>query len=150
MAPASRIAQKTHLKRTTCYQVLEQLCQKKIIKKHLKSKMRYYEAIPINELLNLIKTSIDDLNLTFKNLENNKNELEKMYQKNIGTTTLSFYEGFEDIKQAYDSILHTPDQEIYSLTRRQFNINNHPLKSYWNKYLNERLSLKKMSYNLIN
>ncbi|MBP8016648.1 hypothetical protein KAZ01_01450, partial [Candidatus Gracilibacteria bacterium] len=150
ISPASLIAKKSNLKRTTCYQILELLCQKGIIKKHIKSKLRYYEAISIDDLITFVKTNIDDLNNSYENLKKNKNDLEKIYQKQIGDTSVSFYEGFDDIKQAYDSILNTNDNEIYSMTKKQFSTSNHPLHTYWQKYLNHRLSYKKMSYNIIN
>jgi sugar-specific transcriptional regulator TrmB len=150
ISPASLIAKKTNLKRTTCYQILEQLCQKWIIKKHIKSKLKYYEAISIDELMYFIKKNVDDLNLAYKNLKKEKNELEKIYQKNIWDTTISFYEWFDDIKQAYDNILDSWDSEIYSLTKKRFSTSNHALSQYWIKYLNHRILYKKTSYNIIN
>ncbi len=149
-SPASLIAKKTWIKRTTCYTMLEWLCQKNIMRRIIKSWMRYYEAIWIEELSDFLKWNIDWLLTDFKELERNKTELQKLYVKNIWDTKISFFEWFDDIKQAYDGLLREQDDEIYSLVNRDFNIKNHPLKEYWDKYYYKRLELKKMSYTVSN
>ncbi len=148
ISPASTIAKKTGIKRTTCYQILEQLCQKRIVKRHLKAKMKFYEAITLDELSAFLKSSINDLQKNYSDLEQNKQDLEKLYQKNIWDTQISFYEWFDDIKLIYDWILDADDNEIYSLTNRDFVMKKHPLKEYWDKYFLRRIVKNKYSYTI--
>lgn len=148
ISPASTIAKKTWIKRTTCYQILESLCQRNIMKQSMKSKMKFYEAVSIDELSILLKNNIEELQSNFSIIEQNKQELEKLYQKNIWDTKISFYEGFDDIKHAYNDILNADDEEIYSISNRDFNIKKHPLKEFWDKYFYKRIEMKKMSYTI--
>jgi sugar-specific transcriptional regulator TrmB len=114
----------------------------------MKSKMKFYEAISLDELSNFLKSNIEELNKNFEILEKNKTEIEKLYQKKVGDTFISFHEWFDDIKNVYESILEEDDDEIYSLVNREFNISKHPLKSFWDKYYYKRLEKNKMSYTI--
>jgi hypothetical protein len=58
----------------------------------MKSKMKFYEAISLDELSNFLKSNIEELNKNFEILEKNKTEIEKLYQKKVGDTFISFHE----------------------------------------------------------
>lgn len=148
-APASSIAQKANIKRTTCYQLLEMLSEKGIIKKHIKSKIRFYSAITLEELEKKLKSSIWDLSSGLQIIERNREEIERSYSKNYWNTRVSFYEWFDDIKNAYEEILDSDDKEILTFAKKDFNIKTHPLKSFWDKYYYKRLELWKESFNIV-
>jgi sugar-specific transcriptional regulator TrmB len=147
-APASRIAQKTSIKRTTCYQILEQLCERKIMQRHIHAKTRYYTSATIPELLDIFEKQIENLNSAHTQLQENQKHLEKMYNKTIGETEIIFYEGWDDIKNIYDQILNEKDKDIYSIMKKQ-DTKDHPLSSYWKQYLARRIKAKKHSYSLV-
>ncbi len=147
-APASRIAQKTRLKRTTCYQLLEDLVKRNIIKRSIKYGVRYYTAATPSELVVILDKRSEPLLAAKSQLAKNISEIEKFYHGGAQNTAISFYEGYDEIKLIYDKILAQDDSDIYSILRKM-DTTNHPLSEYWKKYLKERLAKRKKSYSIV-
>jgi len=146
--PASRIAQKTGLKRTSCYQILENMVKNNLIKRGLKYGIRYYTAATPQELVKLLEKKTEPLEEAKILLNKNLSEIEKFYRMGNSSTSIAFYEGFEEIKLVYDKILAQDDPQIYSILRKM-DTTNHPLSSYWKQYLKERIKRKKKSFSLV-
>jgi sugar-specific transcriptional regulator TrmB len=147
-APASRIAGKIGLKRTTCYQLLENLVQRNILKRSLKFKTRYYAPASPKELAILLDKQITPLNDAKALLEKNTKDISSFYYQKEKNTEIAFYEGFDEIKLIYDKLLQQNDKEIFSVIKKH-ETTGHYLKSYWQKYLNQRIKLGKKSFSLV-
>jgi len=147
-APASRVAQKTRLRRTTCYQILENLVGKKFIKRNIRFGVRYYSSLSPEELAARIEENLQPLANARDMLTERNREIRLFYGKQASEAKISFYEGFDEIKLIYDKILAEEDREIYSLLRKQ-DTTNHPLQSYWKKYFKKRLALDKHTFAIV-
>ncbi len=147
-APASRIAAKTGLKRTTCYQLLENLVKRNLVKRSISHNIRYYSAVSPKELQRALQNSIKPLeeaqNLISKNLQ----EINKYYRPSQQETQVGFFEGYDEIKTVYEDILAQEDREIWSMVRKEETAG-HPLKSFWQSYLKQRIEKGKKSYTFV-
>ncbi len=148
LAPVSQIAKKTGLKRTTCYQIIENLVKRKYIRRYIQHGMKYYAAASLEELKQLLDKQAAPLEEARNLLAHDTSELKKFYNVGTADTQISFYEGYEEIQLAYDKVLDQEDSEIYSLLRKEETAN-HPLKKYWEKYLQKRQQLGKKSKSLV-
>jgi sugar-specific transcriptional regulator TrmB len=148
LAPVSQIAKKTGLKRTTCYQIIENLVKRKFIRRYIQHGIKYYAAASPEELQQLLDRLAAPLEDARNLLGGDRDELKKFYNAGADDTQISFYEGYEEIQLAYDRVLDQEDQEIYSLLRKE-ETSNHPLKKYWEKYLQKRQQLGKKSLSLV-
>mgnify|MGYP001575212830 FL=1 len=70
-SPASIIAKKAHVNRTTAYDILEQLIEKGVIVSFEKQKTKYYEALPPAKLVAYLKYQSEK----FAQLSNKANAL---------------------------------------------------------------------------
>jgi len=147
LAPVSQIAKKAGLKRTTCYQIIENLVKRKFIKRYIQHGIKYYAAATPEELQQLLSKMVAPFDEA-RGLLTDTAELKKFYNIGRNDTQIAFYEGYEEIKLAYDKILDQGDGEIYSLLRKE-DSSAHPLKKYWEKYLRRRLEQGKKSYSMV-
>lgn len=147
-APASRVAQKTRLRRTTCYQILENLVQKKFIKRHIRFGIRYYSALSPSEISAKIEETLQPLTSAKNLLEESNKEIRLFYGQKNPETKISFYEGFDEIKLVYEKILEEDARDIYSIIRKQ-DTSDHPLHGFWKKYFKKRLALGKQTYSIV-
>lgn len=106
-ATASRISQKSGIKRPTTYIELENLIKKGLVSQSNKRNLKYYTAQSPKVILAI--------------LEENKKELEQNMASllSLGTAidrkpSVRYFEGEDGIKEAYRDTLATPDQEIQS------------------------------------
>lgn len=106
-ATASRISQKSGIKRPTTYIELDSLIKKGLVSQSNKKNLKYYTAQSPKVILAI--------------LEENKKELEKNMTSllSLGTAidkkpSVRYFEGEDGIKEAYRDTLATPNQEIQS------------------------------------
>jgi HTH-type transcriptional regulator, sugar sensing transcriptional regulator len=104
---ASRIAQKSGIKRPTAYMELENLIRKGLVSQSKKKNLKYYTASNPKTILSI--------------LNENKNEFEKNIAGllSIGTAidkkpSVRYFEGEEGMKEVYRDTLSIPNQEIQS------------------------------------
>jgi sugar-specific transcriptional regulator TrmB len=106
-ATASRISQKSGIKRPTTYIELENLIKKGLVGQSRKKNLKYYTAQSPKVILEI--------------LTENKKELERNMQNllSLGTAidrkpSVRYFEGEDGIKEAYRETLAVPNQEIQS------------------------------------
>jgi sugar-specific transcriptional regulator TrmB len=147
-APASLVAQKVRIRRTTCYQVLENLVKQGLIKRSIRFGIRYYSALSPSEIEARINDTINPLINAKESLQKDSKEIRRFYGQKSPEAKISFYEGFDEIKLVYEKLLAEEDKNIYSILRKQ-DTTNHPLQPFWKKYLKKRLALGKTTYALV-
>jgi len=104
---ASRISQKSGVKRPTTYIELENLIKKGLVSQSMRKNLKYYTAQSPKMILSI--------------LDENKKELEQNMASiiSLGSAidkkpTVSYFEGEEGLKEVYRDTLSTPNKEIQS------------------------------------
>ena len=134
----SPIASLAKVNRTTCYNILETLVQKKMV-----SKSRYHGKLAY---------SIDDPNQLIKNLEEQKREMEstlerarsfqteisKRYSGKRTKPIITYVEGIEGIKQLYDDSLRCQNKKEGIRAYASIRDVNVELGDYIQRYYQER------------
>ncbi len=147
--PASTIAKKLTIKRTTCYMLLEKLVSKGILDRSVRKNVRYYQAVSIKHLENRIDDQLASLQEAKQQLKDNAKEFTLLFQNIEEDTEVVFYEGYDEIKKAYEKILYEDDPVIYSMTKKQVT-DSHILNTFWKSYLAKRLDLGKKTVSVVN
>lgn len=146
---ASIIAKKLEVKRTTCYLLLERLVKKGIVERTIRKAIRYYQAIDLETLEKVINKQIVIFEEAKQKLLDHKQALKLLYRNHEENTEVMFYEGYDEIKKAYEKILDIEDKEIYSMMKKE-NTQDHEMHTFWQKYLKARISLKKKTFSIVN
>lgn len=111
LAKASKIAQKSQVKREGSYYILKTLQEKGFVSEIIKSGVKYYNAIPPKRILEIIKEEKQKEEETIKNL---LPELEALQKVAISQPKVEFYEGEQGFKTAISKVTEKPNQLIYA------------------------------------
>jgi sugar-specific transcriptional regulator TrmB len=95
--PASIIAKKCWLKRTTIYPMIEKLCVKGLLSKFIKSNTTYYHALEPEILVEKFKQNSHNASIALKNIESFLPVLKNL-KWNQDEVKVSYFEGFEGLK----------------------------------------------------
>jgi len=114
------IVHKAGIKRTTTYSVLENLIQKKLVLLVEKGGKREYFAEDPKKIGSLFEAQEKELNKKKQRMLEMLPELSSMYNAHATKPKISFYEGEEAIKSAFDETLELPaGSEILSYTNSE-------------------------------
>jgi sugar-specific transcriptional regulator TrmB len=101
MSPASVIARKSKLKRTTVHEILRRLSERGLTEYFVRKQTRYFSALPPRSLLDKYESHVTSLREALPKLLAVENRI-------VGKPKVSFYEGKEDLKRLYlDAITDT-------------------------------------------
>jgi sugar-specific transcriptional regulator TrmB len=103
--PASTIAKKAEINRTTCYVILNSLIDKGLVTSYNKASIKYFSASEPDNLLEFIKAQKKRLERYSQELEENIETLYQIEQGNTAKPKLTVFEGFENTKNIYNDIL---------------------------------------------
>ncbi len=104
---ASRISQKSEIKRATTYMELENLIKKGLVSQSRKKNLKYYTAESPKMILSIIEENKKDLEQNLKNMISLGSAVDKK-------PTVRYFEGVEGIKEVYRDTLEKTDKEILS------------------------------------
>ncbi|MBU2523925.1 hypothetical protein KKG71_01905 [Patescibacteria group bacterium] len=104
-SPASLIASKVNLKRTTIYHIIEDLIKRGFVKKTIHHNITYFNPVNPEQIDNLIDTKINYLNNIKKDLKTHLAVLQTLQNKPIEKPKITYFEGVEGAQKAYDDIL---------------------------------------------
>lgn len=104
---ASRISQKSGIKRPTTYIELENLIKKGLVSQSKKKNLKYYTAQNPKAILEILEENKKDLEQSMTNLISLGTAIDKK-------PSVKYFEGEEGIKEAYRDTLTIPGQEIQS------------------------------------
>ncbi len=104
---ASRISQKSGIKRPTTYIELENLIKKGLVSQSKRKNLMYYTAQSPKVILEILDENK-------KELEQNLNKILALGNAKDKKPSVKYFEGEDGIKEAYRDTLATPDQEIQS------------------------------------
>jgi sugar-specific transcriptional regulator TrmB len=114
------IVHKAGIKRTTTYSVLENLIQKKLVSLIEKSGKREYRAEDPKKIPGLFESQEKELTKKKQRMLEMLPELSSMYNAHATKPKISFYEGEEAIKSAFDETLELPEgSEVLSYTNSE-------------------------------
>lgn len=133
LGPASvwNIYQKSGLKRTKCYGVLEDMVRRGFATKSNDGKRAIYEVIPPRELLSVLDRKKSEFEKTIS-------QYEAISAQSGEKPSVRMYQGAEGVKQVYDMTLETPESEeiiFYSTNRVEAE-----LVKYFETYLTRRVN----------
>ncbi|MBP9718425.1 hypothetical protein KBD59_03975 [Candidatus Gracilibacteria bacterium] len=119
-SPASTIAKRAHVNRTTAYDVLETLVEKGLIITHKKKNLYYYEALPPEKL----PIYLEEQSKKFARLADEAKEilpeLRTHYRAEHDKPRVYFYEGDAGLIRVYEETL-TSSEEILAYASDQAN-----------------------------
>ena len=104
-SPASIIAGKVNMKRTTSYHILEDLIKKGFVKKTIHHKIAYFSPVNPNQISGIIEDKINKLTTIKKDLKTHLACLQTLQNKPTEKPKITYYEGIEGTQKAYDDIL---------------------------------------------
>lgn len=124
--PASVVAKKAGINRSTCYLVLEELIKKGLVSMYTRSSVSYFSAQEPSALFIYLQNLTQDIEDQKRYLEDNINALHKVNENMSFRPKVEFYEGLEGLKSVYADTLNT--DKIYAFN----NVNIYPpaLKKY--------------------
>jgi sugar-specific transcriptional regulator TrmB len=106
-ATASRISQKSGIKRPTTYIELEGLIKKGLVSQSKKRNLKYYTAQSPKVILSILDENKKELEQHLSSILSLGNAIDKK-------PSVRYFEGEDGIKEAYRDTLATPNQEIQS------------------------------------
>jgi sugar-specific transcriptional regulator TrmB len=104
---ASRIAQKSGIKRPTTYMELENLIKKGLVSQSERRNLKYYNAQSPKVILAILDENKKELEQNMASLLSLGSAIDKK-------PSVRYFEGEDGIKEAYRETLSTPNQEIQS------------------------------------
>ena len=101
----SAIAQHTHLNRTTAYVILKSLLRKGLVTSSFKNNVSEFQAVQPKMLLNYIEREKDLLERQKEEIKKILPQLNSIRANLDAVPKVTFYEGKEGVKQAYEDTL---------------------------------------------
>ncbi len=132
-APASYIAKKSKLKRTTTYKLLEELVSEGLVEIDYGTKVKTYLAQSPNALIELFNQKKKGADSLLPLLLNKFSQTEHK-------PTIRFYSGLAGIKKAFEDALTTKEKILYTYSPIK-NVLDHFGPTYSRHYLNKRKKL---------
>ncbi len=111
--PASVLSKQTGLKRGQTYDVLADLEKKGIVQEFTKGNTRYFCASAPDGLLALLESREAELTIQKSGIQQLAYTLAQNFNGSIHRPRVCYYHGAEGVKQIFDSMLRTPDSDIY-------------------------------------
>jgi sugar-specific transcriptional regulator TrmB len=111
--PASIIAQKSNLNRSSCYHTLQELSKKGLVSTHTQKSIQYYSAASPEKILDNLESEEQKIISKKRKLNQNLNKLNDLKPTNTVIPKIQFFTGFEGLKTAYQDTL-TAETEILS------------------------------------
>lgn len=105
MAPASVIATKAHIKRTTAHEILKKLGERGLVEFFVRKNTRYFSVLSPRSLLEQYEKYVQELRGALPQLLAIENRI-------VGKPKVSFYEGKEDLKRLYLDPLTTKQEML--------------------------------------
>ncbi len=100
MAPASVIARKAKMKRTTVHEILQKLSTKGFVEFFRKKNAKYFSVLPPRQLLRKYEDHVESLRSSLPQMLAIENRI-------VHKPKVSFYEGKEDLRRLYMDILRS-------------------------------------------
>lgn len=139
-SPASTIAKKAQINRTTAYDILNSLAEKGIIISSQKNSGKFYEALPPNKLVSYLKEQSRKYQLMAREAEEELlPQLTAKYNQSAKRPKVYFYEGDEGLIRVYEETL-TSTEEILAYASDQ--ANQIAIPWYFPKYYERRTAKK--------
>lgn len=131
-ASVYKIAKKAGLPRSTCYEILEDLKEKKLVSTYKQKKVIYYNAENPKEIIEQTKDKI-------KTLEDALPEFNAIYASAKNKPSVRFYQGKEGMKIILKEILaQAKEIKSFSSADDLFDV----LGDYWPDFLKQRIKAK--------
>ena len=113
--PASTLAKKAALNRSSCYTILNSLIQKGFIQQTIKSNITYFTATDPKHVIQHLKTKKTKIDENIENLGNFITHFKSLHSKSSKKPKVVFFEGCQGIKNSIeDSLTSTEEIRIYS------------------------------------
>jgi len=137
---ASIIAKRLELKRTAIYAILENLEQKGMLTSFLKNDVTHFDAIDPDEIVEMCKQKVDEMNRIAKKAAFLKNEFQKIREKGKMPTLeirgkIKYYQGLEAVTDLIDETLDEKEKEqlCFGLNAYHTEMSGDDWKSYTQK-----------------
>lgn len=117
---ASKVATATQIPRSTTRGILDQLCQKGIVSKLYKQNTQYYRCKEPAALKALLQGQIADINKSLSQLEDLTPTLQGLYENRKVLPKVQYFEGTEQVIEAFNKSLFADIDEILIFTSYQF------------------------------
>ena len=138
-SPASTIAKKANINRTTAYDILESLEKKGILVSYVKRGNRYYEALPPTKFVAYLKEQSEKYARLAVEADALLPELNTHYRALTGRPRIYFYEGEEGLIRVYEETLQSSG-EILAYASDQ--VNQEAIPWYFPQYYKRRSAKK--------
>jgi sugar-specific transcriptional regulator TrmB len=103
--PASVIAKKVKINRSSCYSLLERLMQKGFIQQYIKDNVTYYNAVEPKYILDQLKNKKFELEDKIDNLGNSIAQFELLKNEYRGKPRVVFFEGEAGVQNIMEDTL---------------------------------------------
>ncbi len=137
--PASVLARKMNIPRSSTQFLAESLVQKDILRKIKRKNSTYYHALPPEELPHLLKAKKEKFLYEIEQEEKNLNAIIALLQKETLSEShmpqVSFFEGLDGLQNLYESIF-SAKEDVRSLVN--FEDRQKHLPEYFNTYYQRR------------
>lgn len=111
-SPASVIATKVSLKRTTIYYSLDNLIKKNFVKQTIQHGIKYFIPTDPEDINRVIEGQINKLNTLKKDLKTNLAVLQTLKNESTEKPKITYYEGSEGAKKAYEDIIDSETEVL--------------------------------------
>jgi sugar-specific transcriptional regulator TrmB len=109
------IARQSAINRTTCYQILEQLTAKKVIRLAQQKPKTIYQAEEPEKLAEILEDEIKDKQNQLQKLKRSLPQLKAIYSTLENKPKVKFYEGIDGLKEMYNlSLTSTEPLRAYT------------------------------------
>ncbi len=124
------IARRSNTFRTYCYDILEALMDKGLVRYVIKSGIKYFEAVEPDKLIDILRERQDQIRAVLPQLNEIKGSV-------VDTPLVQFYEGKEGIKTIHEDIIKTKPKEVlvYGNTGKHYEV----MQWYFPRYIRERV-----------
>lgn len=140
--PASVLAKREKINRSTARYTLEQLTKKQLALSITRSGTFYFSPEPPKKIMYLLETQKREIKQTEADMSTILGDLQKMLNPRISMPKLRFFEGIEGMKSMLDDIL-TENKPIFGIIDRNQEDVPEEIREYLNKkYAPERQNMR--------
>jgi len=133
----TRVARKAKINRTTCYDILESLIQKKLVSQVGEAKIQKFVAESPDKIVSFIKKEIEQKNEKLNHALHLLPELLSIYNTKQ-KPKIKFYSGVDEIKEAFEDTLNATGEILaYAVGSDMFNVIS---PSYFEDYSKKKVS----------
>lgn len=110
--PVSVIAKQMGIPRSSMYSIIDRLKSLNLVEEFERTGIKYVKCIPVNNLIDILKSQEKNIQHTLEILEEKLPELKSLENRLSITPTVKFHEGKEAVAQMYEEILK--EKEFYA------------------------------------